>query len=137
MTAASDGMTAEQLIGYEIVVSAWSWCVANWWYASRPASRTAPCRFAPAWPSRIISRVSGSSRGGHARAGGLPRPIPASPSRGPDSVRAPDIAYVSREQVVVYRANGTVSVLAAGDTLGGEEILPGFAFPLQELFALD
>ena len=42
-----------------------------------------------------------------------------------------------REQVMVYRADGTVSVLAVGETLSGEALLPGFAFPLQELFAPD
>lgn len=40
-----------------------------------------------------------------------------------------------REQVVVYRADGTVSVLAMGDVLSGEELLPDFALSLQELFA--
>lgn len=112
-------------------------------------------------------------------------------ARNPDTVRAPDLAYVSRErhpgpmpngfpafapdlavevrspgdragavvakvgdwleagslmvwsvdpdreQVVVYRADGSVSVLGLGDTLLGERVLPGFAMALTELFADD
>jgi Uma2 family endonuclease len=112
-------------------------------------------------------------------------------ARNPDTVRAPDIAYVSRDrhpdpmpdgfpefapdlavevrspsdrpghliakvgdwfdagtrlvwvvdpprqQVVVYRADGSVAVLAATDNLDGEDVLPGFAWPLAELFADD
>ncbi len=40
-------------------------------------------------------------------------------------------------QVVGYRADGPVSVLPIGDRPSGEERLPGFTFPLQELFAPD
>ena len=42
-----------------------------------------------------------------------------------------------REQVIVYRADGMVSLLEIGDTLTDEVILPGFALPLAELFADD
>lgn len=112
-------------------------------------------------------------------------------SRNPDTVRAPDIAYVSREryagpmpdgfpefapdlavevrsprdhpaaviakvgewlaaggllvwvvdpprqQVVVYRANGSVTVVGLADTLSGDDVLPGFAWPVAELFVDD
>jgi len=112
-------------------------------------------------------------------------------ARRPDTVRAPDLAYVSRERhpaampdgfpefapdlavdvrspsdrtgavvtkvtdwlsagtalvwvveplrqsVVVYRADGSVTVLGIEDALSGEELLPGFAMPLATLFAPD
>jgi Uma2 family endonuclease len=41
------------------------------------------------------------------------------------------------EQVVIYRADGSVSLLQVGDTLTDESLLPGFALPLAELFADD
>jgi Uma2 family endonuclease len=112
-------------------------------------------------------------------------------ARRPDTVRAPDIAYVSRERfagpmpdgfpelapdlavevrsptdrtgsivakvgdwltagtqlvwvvdppresVVVYCADGSVNVLGVNETLSGDTLLPGFALPLQEMFAPD
>ncbi|WP_158514673.1 hypothetical protein [Gemmatimonas phototrophica] len=42
-----------------------------------------------------------------------------------------------REQVVVYRADGRVSLLGLGDTLRSDSVLPGFALALAELFADD
>ena len=36
--------------------------------------------------------------------------------------------------VTVYRPDGTANVLQATDTLDGEEVLPGFRFPLQRLW---
>ncbi|MBX2998377.1 MAG: Uma2 family endonuclease [Caldilineaceae bacterium] len=36
--------------------------------------------------------------------------------------------------VTVYRPDGTANVLKAKDTLDGEDVLPGFAFPLVKLF---
>jgi Uma2 family endonuclease len=36
--------------------------------------------------------------------------------------------------VTVYRPDGTANVLKAKDTLDGEDVLPGFAFPLSRLF---
>ncbi len=36
--------------------------------------------------------------------------------------------------VTVYRPNGTANVLQATDTLDGEDVLPGFHFPLQRLW---
>ncbi len=43
----------------------------------------------------------------------------------------------AREQVVVYRADGSVSVLSVNDMLTGETLLPDFSLSLQELFAPD
>ncbi len=110
-------------------------------------------------------------------------------ARNPDTVRAPDVAYVSRErwagplpdgygefapdlavevrspsdrpgavlskvgdwldagaqlvwvvdpasqQVAVYRADGSQAVLGVDDALEGDDVLPGFAYPISELFA--
>ena len=39
-----------------------------------------------------------------------------------------------RRSVLVYRSPGQVEALEVGDTLRDEEILPGFALPLSELF---
>ena len=39
-----------------------------------------------------------------------------------------------RRSVLVYRSSGQVEALEVGDTLRDEEILPGFALPLSELF---
>jgi Uma2 family endonuclease len=36
--------------------------------------------------------------------------------------------------LTVYRPDGTANVLKAKDTLNGEDVLPGFAFPLTRLF---
>lgn len=36
--------------------------------------------------------------------------------------------------VTVYRADGSVSLLHAGDSLDGEQLLPGFGYPLAQLF---
>lgn len=36
--------------------------------------------------------------------------------------------------VTIYRPDGTANVLKANDTLEGENVLPGFAFPLVRLF---
>jgi Uma2 family endonuclease len=112
-------------------------------------------------------------------------------ARNPDTVRAPDIAYVSRErvagpmpdgfpelapdlavevrspgdrpgellikvgdflsagtqsvwvvlppceQVIIYRADGSVSLLRNGDTLTDSDLLPGFSLSLRALFADD
>jgi Uma2 family endonuclease len=109
--------------------------------------------------------------------------------RNPDTVRAPDVAYVSRERfpgpvpvrygerapdlaieirsptdrsgavlskvsqwltagallvwvidpgrqlAIVYRADDSQSILTVQDVLDGEDVLPGFALPLADLFA--
>jgi Uma2 family endonuclease len=39
-----------------------------------------------------------------------------------------------RRQVRIHRAPDQVEILEIGDTLRDEEILPGFALPLSELF---
>ncbi len=36
--------------------------------------------------------------------------------------------------VTVYRADGTLALLKSGDTLDGEHTLPGFTYPLEQLF---
>jgi Uma2 family endonuclease len=36
--------------------------------------------------------------------------------------------------VTVHRATGTVTHLRAGDSLDGEQLLPGFSYPLAQLF---
>jgi len=36
--------------------------------------------------------------------------------------------------VIVYRPDGTANVLQADGTLDGEDVLPGFRFPLQRLW---
>ena len=73
----------------------------------------------------------------------------------PDTVRAPDVAFVAREradriprrgyavvapdllaegvEVRVYRQDGSLSVLHASDSLEGEDVLPGFACPLMQV----
>lgn len=40
-----------------------------------------------------------------------------------------------RRQARVYRADGSVALLGAGDALDGEEVLPGFSCELDELWA--
>jgi len=192
MTAASDGMTAEQLIGYEIPGKRVE-LVRGQLVVREPSS------FSHGALSLRIGIALGNhlarereQQGWTLTRGRLATADPGfTLARRPDTVRAPDIAYVSRErhaapmpdgfpefapdlavevrspsdrtgavvakvsdwlsagtalvwvidppreQVVVYRADGTVSVFVMGETLSGEELLPGFAFPLQELFALD
>src|SRR5262249_35249181 len=39
-----------------------------------------------------------------------------------------------RRTVTVYRANGEVFTLRVGDTLSGEDVLPGFSCSVAELF---
>ena len=38
------------------------------------------------------------------------------------------------ETVTVYRADGSVALLKPGSALDGEQVLPGFAYPLDRLF---
>ncbi len=44
------------------------------------------------------------------------------------------VLYPHRKMVVVQRADGTAQRLRAGDTLDGEDVLPGFRLALAELF---
>jgi Uma2 family endonuclease len=39
-----------------------------------------------------------------------------------------------RQQVSVYRADGTEQTLSLNDTLSGEDVLPGFELPLRRIF---
>jgi len=39
-----------------------------------------------------------------------------------------------RQQVSVYRADGTEQTLSLDDTLSGEDVLPGFELPLHRIF---
>ena len=192
MTAASNGMTAEQLLGYEIPGKRVE-LVRGQLVVREPASFShgaLSLRIGVVLTNHLTRERD--QQGWTMSRGRLATADPGfTLARRPDTVRAPDVAYVSRErfagpmpdgfpefapdlavevrspsdrtgavvakvsdwlsagtklvwvvdplreQVVVYRADGTVSVLALGDTLSGEEILPGFAFPLQELFAPD
>ena len=40
-----------------------------------------------------------------------------------------------RSEVRVYRLDGSLSVLREGDSLQGEDVLPGFTCPLIALFS--
>jgi len=62
--------------------------------------------------------------------------------RDPDTVRAPDVAFVPRERLAqipeagyaeVYRADGTISTVGPDDELDGEDVLPGFRCPLRDI----
>jgi Uma2 family endonuclease len=39
-----------------------------------------------------------------------------------------------RQQVSVYRADGTEQTLSLDHTLSGEDVLPGFELPLRRIF---
>ncbi len=39
-----------------------------------------------------------------------------------------------RRQIRVHRTNGTTSALSGDDRLDGEDLLPGFSVPVNELF---
>ncbi len=74
----------------------------------------------------------------------------------PDSVRAPDVAFVARERTGLirsrgyaelapdllaeilspddlYRRDGTLTVLGSEASLEGEDVLPGFSSPLRDV----
>lgn len=40
----------------------------------------------------------------------------------------------SRQQVSVYRADGTSQTLGVNETLSGEDVLPGFELPVHQIF---
>ena len=44
------------------------------------------------------------------------------------------VVYPRQRMVMVYRADGTVKRLNAGDTLDGEDLLPGFSCQVMEIF---
>ena len=41
----------------------------------------------------------------------------------------------SRQQVIVYRADGSQAMLGVEDVIDGESLLPGFTLSIAELFA--
>lgn len=51
-------------------------------------------------------------------------------------VRLVWLVYPARRQVEVHRAGGMTRVLEGDDTLDGGDILPGFAVPVADLFAV-
>jgi Uma2 family endonuclease len=51
------------------------------------------------------------------------------------SVRLVWVVYTEARVIQVHRLDGTEARLRAGDTLHGEDILPGFACPVAELFS--
>ncbi len=190
MTA--DGMTAEQLLGYEVPGQRVE-LVRGQLVVREPASFShgaLTVRLCVALGNHL-AREREQQQWPHAR-GRLATADPGfTLARRPDTVRAPDIAYLSRErlagplpdgfpelapdlavevrspsdrvgavvakvgdwlsagttlvwvidsaraQVMVYRADGSVAVLEHNDILRGDDLLPGFALPLTELFAAD
>ena len=42
----------------------------------------------------------------------------------------------TKQQVALYRADGSQAMLGVADTIAGDDVLPGFALPLAELFVL-
>jgi Uma2 family endonuclease len=45
------------------------------------------------------------------------------------------VVYPETERVMVYRADGTTELVPRDGVLQGENVLPGFALPLKDLFA--
>jgi len=45
------------------------------------------------------------------------------------------LVYPRKRIVEIYNANGEIDILHEGDTLSGEEVLPGFTLPVADLFA--
>jgi len=45
------------------------------------------------------------------------------------------LIYPSKRIVEVYYANGEIDLLHEGDTLSGEDVLPGFTLPVADIFA--
>ncbi len=192
MGAAVEGMTAEQLLGYEIPGKRVE-LVRGQLVVREPASfyhGALTLRIGVALTNHLA--LEREAHGWPTTRGRLATADPGfTLARRPDTVRAPDIAYVSRErfagpmpdgfpelapdlavevrsptdrtgailskvadwlsagtalvwvvdppreQVVVYRANGSVDVMGTNDSLTGELLLPGFVLPLEALFAPD
>ena len=192
MVATSSTMTAEQLLGYEIPGKRVE-LVRGRLLVREPASfhhGTITLRIGAALLNHLVSEQA--QNGWSLPRGRLATADPGfTLARRPDTVRAPDIAYVSRERhaapmpdgfpefapdlavevrspsdrvgaviakvgdwlsagtamvwvvdpprqsVVVYRADGSVTVLGIADALNGEELLPGFAMSLAQVFAAD
>ncbi len=47
------------------------------------------------------------------------------------------LVYPRTQTVTVYRANGTVEERTVGQTLDGEDVVPGFSLPVAEVFATE
>lgn len=45
------------------------------------------------------------------------------------------VVYPQTQKIVVYRPSADIRLLSVGDTLEGEDIVPGFACPVAEVFA--
>jgi Uma2 family endonuclease len=48
-------------------------------------------------------------------------------------VRLVWVVYPARHEIVVHRPDGA-TILTENDTLGGEDVVPGFALPVAEVF---
>jgi Uma2 family endonuclease len=44
------------------------------------------------------------------------------------------VVYPQRRNVIIYRVNKTFDVVEDGQELSGEDVLPGFTYPLNKLF---
>lgn len=188
----SPSMTAEQLLGYEIPGKRVE-LVRGQLVVREPASfrhGALSLRLGVALANHLTQEQT--QQGWSLPRGRLATADPGfTLSRSPDTVRAPDIAYVSRarhadpmpdgfpelapdlavevrspsdrvgavvakvgdwlsagtamvwvvdpprQSVVVYRADGSVTVLGQGDALDGDAVLPGFSYPLAALFVVD
>lgn len=190
MVAASTRMTAEQLIGYEIPGKRVE-LVRGQLLVREPAGfshGSLTLRLGVALTNHLAKEQE--REGWSLPRGRLATADPGfTLARRPDTVRAPDIAYVSRERhpeampegfpefapdlavevrspsdrtgavvakvgdwlsagtslvwvvdpprqsVVVYRADGSVTVVGIAEALSGDDVLPGFSLPLATLFA--
>ena len=45
------------------------------------------------------------------------------------------VVYPQTQTIVVYRPSAEVRLLSVGDTLEGEDVMPGFACPVADVFA--
>ncbi len=192
MITAPDGMNAEQLVGYTVPGKRVE-LVRGQLVVREPASfRHGDVGLRLGIALGIHLAQEQQANGWATKRGRLATLDPGfTLARNPDTVRAPDLAYVSRErhpdrmpdgfppfapdlavevrspgdragavvakvadwleagtllvwsvdplreQVVVYRADGSVTVLGLSNTLLGETVLPGFAMALAVLFADD
>ena len=52
-----------------------------------------------------------------------------------DGTRRVWVIYPSSQTIAVYRPSAEVQLLSTGDTLDGEDVLPGFVCPVADSFA--
>lgn len=45
------------------------------------------------------------------------------------------VVHPRTQTVTAYRPDGSARVLRAGETIDGEDVVPGFSLPVRELFA--